>query len=285
MNYYGWYAVIDTLGNIAWDKICNDSLNLFYRNGIGITKTSDARYYLSGVEYKRFPSLSKTNNSFIGELDLNTKNFKWLKRYLNYDTNIEPSYGLGVEHNNAIYVTGNYNTDVGTADEIEYASLIKLDKEGNLKWKRLYKEYMQTNRIWSLTFINDGMLMLGDAKDTSHNGGYSDAWIIKTDTNGCIVPGCNAKDGMVQIINPEKVFKVYPNPAKEIVNVEVITPNTLIKNISIYNNQAQMVLSQNSISKSPAQSISVSSLANGYYTLVIELQDGSQAAKKIVIEK
>ena len=280
---YGWYAKMDTAGNFIWTKsITEQRLTDTY----GIINIEKSNYiYMNNDASSNTTDNKDSSYAAISKIDMNGI-VKWTKRYLNNPYKKACNVNKLIYSEGALYGIGNYETNEGAYEYTQYLSLLKLDLQGNLLWKRLFKQWYENNLPSNMIESKDGgFIICGTGKDTTHTRGYSDAWIIKTDTNGCIVPGCNAKDGMVQIINPEKLFKVYPNPAKEIVNVEVITPNTLIKNISIYNNQAQMVLSQNMVSQSSKQSISVSSLANGYYTLVIELQDGSQAAKKIVIEK
>jgi hypothetical protein len=280
-SIWGWYAKMDTAGNFIWDKV--QDYNLYIFSGVPYL-VGNTIYLIGANEYWNQPCYNH-----ISKIDA-AGNMIWHKKiqdgYFSKYNIMVNDLSIATYKNNHFYGCGLFrmSDDSGNiyTDVMQFA---KFDTLGNIKWRRTFRQWEIDNTAFSITAVSDGFIILGTAVDTTHTTGYSDAWVIKTDTNGCIVPGCNSKDGMVQIINPEKLFKVYPNPAKEIVNVEVIAPNTLIKNISIYNNQAQMVLSQNSISQSSVQSISVSSLPNGYYTLVIELQDGSQAAKKIIIEK
>jgi hypothetical protein len=165
----------------------------------------------------------------------------------------------------------------------------KFDLEGNILWKRLFQQADYSNRAYSLTPIADGFLICGDAKDSTHTKGDSDAWLIKTDTNGCIIPNCNAKDGLVQIINPERILTVFPNPAQNEIKIKTNFDKLNYQNIKlskfyVYNLQGQILLTQ-TVTNQNADSINTETLSNGAYLMVIELNNGSQAVKKVLIER
>ncbi|MFZ4797403.1 MAG: T9SS type A sorting domain-containing protein, partial [Bacteroidia bacterium] len=161
--------------------------------------------------------------------------------------------------------------------------------QGNLIWKRLFSNWYLSNRAYSLTPIDDGFLICGDSKDSTHTKGDSDAWLIKTDTNGCIIPGCNAKDGIVQIINPEKVFTVYPNPAQNEIHVELNFDKLnyqYIESLAVYNMQGQLLkFRQAQLPEKEITKINTEDLANGNYLLIITTNEQQMAGKKFVVER
>jgi hypothetical protein len=164
--------------------------------------------------------------------------------------------------------------------------LAKFDLQGNLIWKRLFSNWYLSNRAYSLTPIDDGFLICGDSKDSTHAKGDSDAWLIKTDSNGCIIPGCNAKDNVVQIINPEKVFTVYPNPAQNEINVSSENLDIKIESLAIYTMQGQLVeFRQAQLPEKEITKINTEGLANGNYLLIITTDKKQMAGKKFVVER
>ena len=80
---------------------------------------------------------------------------------------------------------------------------------------------------------------------------------------------------------PSTVFSVYPNPARDVVNV---VSKQLIKNIMIANLYGANLLEYSSINNNNYQ-IGLSSLASGIYWLIVTLKDGSIQTQKIIIEK
>lgn len=76
--------------------------------------------------------------------------------------------------------------------------------------------------------------------------------------------------------NEKLKFSIYPNPAKDQFTIQLENPSEL-KNVSIYNNLGQLVLT------SKEAIIDSSKLASGLYTLEIETTNG-KGTKKLIIE-
>jgi putative heme degradation protein len=49
-----------------------------------------------------------------------------------------------------------------------------------------------------------------------------------------VVPGCNLKDGLVQLLNPDMFLKVFPNPAHYDVYIESTDAKTNLQSIIVY---------------------------------------------------
>ncbi|MFZ4798598.1 MAG: hypothetical protein ACOYMA_13960, partial [Bacteroidia bacterium] len=218
---FAWYAKVDTLGNILWEHLLDRKSSLLTVVA-WLTKTND-RCFLSGcniANYGYFDDVfGDTSFCYIAEIDENNGNILWKKRFLtvvNSISGLDSRMGAMTYHNGYLYalIEHKISERENPGDYTQYVMFAKFDLQGNIIWKRLFSNWYLSNRAYSLTPIDDGFLICGDSKDSTHAKGDSDAWLIKTDTNGCIIPGCNAKDGIVQIINPEKVFTVYPNPAQ-----------------------------------------------------------------------
>ena len=285
---FAWYAKVDTLGNILWEKdlirgspfLCDD---LWASNANGDIYLSGSLLAFQGntpIDLHRDSSYCT-----IAKIDDKTGNIIWHKQYFTERQKIQGLLSIIKTLN---YFNGNLYTLVdhfvsereNPNDLSRYVMFAKFDLQGNLIWKRLFSNWYLSNRAYSLTPIDDGFLICGDSKDSTHAKGDSDAWLIKTDSNGCIIPGCNAKDNVVQIINPEKVFTVYPNPAQNEINVSTENLNVKIESLAIYNMQGQALKTVSKTTK-----INTEDLANGNYLLIITTNKQQMAGKKFVVER
>lgn len=292
---FAWYAKVDTLGNILWEKdMIRGSAFLADDLWAG---NANGDIYLSGsllAFQGNTPIDLHRDSSYctIAKIDEKTGNIIWYKQLFTERRKIQGLFSVIKPlnyHKGSLYaLVDHFASEQDNPNRLsQYVMLTKFDLQGNILWKRLFSNWYLSNRAYSLTPIDDGFLICGDAKDSTHEKGDSDAWLIKTDTNGCIIPGCNAKDGIVQIINPEKVFTVFPNPAQNEINVETNFDTGNYQNIKlskfyIYNLQGQILLTKTA-NNQYADKIETNNLANGTYLVVIELSNGSQAVKKVVI--
>ena len=280
-----WYAKMDTACNFIWEKVLDQYSNYYCdvcwtfkaNSNIFLGGGNDGSYFASPVQNVSFAYMMSVDGNG------NIYNYKryftspYLKKLL--------SFGGLTYYQNSLYGIGEYATDEGWTNNTQYLMFVKLDLQGNLQWKRLFKQWYRDNRPWSLTPVSDGFIICADGKDTTHTTGYADAWIIKTDTNGCVVPGCNLHDGMVQIINPEAFVRVYPNPANDVLNIEITDERAKAKNFFMYDNIGNLVTHKNVNAESNNYVFPTSNIKTGLYYFVIELQDGSQATRKILIQK
>jgi hypothetical protein len=295
---FAWYAKVDTMGTILWEHVLDRNSELM-TVATAITKANN-EYFLTGNQpsnyERRFESVyGDTSFCFMAKINEQTGGIIWQKRFL-YNVNkirgLNDGFGgLIVYKNDYLYALIDHNVSEreNPGDYSQYVMLAKFDLQGNILWKRLFSNWYQSNRAYSLTPIADGFLICGDAKDSTHTKGDSDAWLIKTDTNGCIIPNCNAKDGLVQILNPERILTVFPNPAQNEIKIETNFDKLDYQNIKlskfyVYNLQGQILLTQTATNQN-ADSINTETLNNGTYLIVIELNNGSQAIQKVVIER
>ena len=289
----GWYANVDSLGNILWDRTlsaynkgtfladyalitnCNEQILLVGSNGgYGLSQVPDSSY------------------SFIAEID-SVGLVKWRKNFMYAATNrlICAPQAPPIIKTGALYFPISLETPEGINHYTQYAVLTKLDINGNLIWSRRFRKWYQDNMLWSINDVGDGFLLSGYAKDSSKTTGYQDAWLVKTDTNGCIVPGCNAHDGMVQITNPEAFMEVYPNPANEDIQLKITDDRVHLHAIDWYGLDGTLLTTYyesqlNELKKDEhLYNLSTTMFKEGYYFMVMELEDGSRAVRKVLIAK
>ena len=280
---FGWYTKMDTLGNFLWEKTM-DGFQSFIANYGYITRANGSLFISGSNRYIPgfTPFFRDSSYAYIAQIDGNNGDVIFRKNFIYTTPDKRTSLGGLKQKNNALYGIMQYENNDGWAEYTEYILLVKLDLEGNLIWQRKFKQWYQDNRAYSLTPVDDGFIICADGKDTTHTTGFTDAWIIKTDTNGCVVPGCNLKDGMVQLLNPEAFLKVYPNPANNEVHIESTDAKATLQSIIVYYNNGSK-LTQQTTTNQQHYTLNTHSLTNGNYYLVVELQTGERAVKKIMI--
>jgi hypothetical protein len=149
------------------------------------------------------------------------------------------------------------------------------DTLGNEKWSRwvpYWGEFLYNMRKAE----SDGFLITGV--------GLGGAWLAKTDSIGCVMPGCIdtlMHIGMdeVNLLKGEALI-VYPNPTNDILYLALNVPGDKIITAELYNLQGKLM----SISEPEniLVEIDVSSFATGIYVVKIITTSGNIITKKVV---
>jgi hypothetical protein len=79
-----------------------------------------------------------------------------------------------------------------------------------------------------------------------------------------------------------EVVKLYPNPANQSINIEVLTSNLRLVKIEILNLQGVSLKAIET--NTNIQNLDISAFANGTYILRLELSDGTKVNKSIQIQ-
>lgn len=133
--------------------------------------------------------------------------------------------------------------------------LAKYDTYGNEIWRRYLFNNTFSNSNSNTRFIiysieptpNGGFLLGGTINGKAPDPVGQYGWIVKTDSLGCVVPGCH----LVGVPNPqgqiENNLLVYPNPSNNIQNtwLSFNSPKTEAVTIEILNLNGQIVKAQN----------------------------------------
>jgi hypothetical protein len=152
----------------------------------------------------------------------------------------------------------------------------KLD--GSLNYRYLFNNYQQGNvrEIHGVTATNDYGLILDINSRVNDN--TSNAWLLKYSPYG------NGDSG-INDIKPtnQSLVKVYPNPAKDYVNVDIECTNFRSSDIEILDMQGKIV-KQAKLKGKQGNRVDVSSLSAGAYTYNVTL-NGKTLSGKIIIGK
>jgi len=104
----------------------------------------------------------------------------------------------------------------------EQGILLRAASNGDSLWMRTYSYHdsiidQGEGRFWDVLPTEDGGFIAAGFANAPFNGpyppGYSqDSWVVKVDSMGCIVPGCDGVGIVEQVTNLSGALKVYPNP-------------------------------------------------------------------------
>lgn len=171
-----------------------------------------------------------------------------------------------------IYISGFQLQDFDTLGNTEVVGrLACFSPDGDSLWSKTYwADSLASNYIYDLTRTTDGnFIMSGSAF-----GADQDVWVLKVDSNGCIIEGC----GSTWVENEGKnkdSFAVYPNPFAETLQIESENP---IIEIQIFNVYGKLVFQK---TKSTNQ-ITLDFLSNGIYLLKLKAATGEWVSQKVV---
>jgi hypothetical protein len=250
----------DTAGNLIW-------LNNYNFNGYGfVVQTTDTGYL---VACNKILSASETDGC-IFKLNQNGV-YQWHK-YVGLPGNTDILYTQPIILADGLVCSGISQP----ANGYPLGYLVKTDSLGNLSWQRTYaKSPVFHNYLYdvSATFDN-GFLLSGSCIIAN-----SDAWLLKVDSLGCEVAGC---DG-VGISSPESnvACSVFPNPSGDWVTFSFASP--AVREIRIYDNNGRLV--KICVDESLEQTLNMQSLSEGLYFYSVIEEGNSVAQGRIVIAR
>ncbi len=247
----------------------------------------------------------------IGKYDLNL-NLKWEKTY----GDAMPANVLVdavVLDDGSITAAGAYSplTTFPLSNANYNGIILKVNKVGQLHWAREYDHTVPgnlTEQFYGIDkTLNKGFVLCGNIIAPPSN--KSQAWAVKTDSMGCVTPGCAntlmqvdsivyppppppppidttiITVGIKEIIFEKSNLKIYPNPVSQVLKIAIANFNTAEKNtyrLEIINTLGQSVLKSKALSY--LTEIDVSDLQNGIYFLQVFNQNKLLVTEKFVKE-
>jgi hypothetical protein len=211
---YGYPVLIrsDTLGNELWRRT-----SATYGYYLSMLETSDSclvvlgnrgdgsRVYANAIKFDRDGIVQWVKEPYASSYD------EW-------DCSFKVGYELG---DSSLVVAGTVrDTIVGQA-----GMLFHLDKDGNTLWQRFYAHYV-TNTLnkdqifWDVKPTSDGgMVLTGETNSDAFP--YAQLWLLKLDSAGCLVPGCQFV-GLSELTDAYlDAILAYPNPSSGLFTLEL----------------------------------------------------------------
>lgn len=165
---YAWLLKIDENGNIEWER--KELGNDVYIQPTYVEETNDG-YIVCGV-FNAPDAKFGVWKSFLWKVD-NDGHTQWIKTF--YERLwVIMDIGNG-------YIGAGYDA---LSDSDYDAMLMKIDSEGNIEWKKLYRYGAGYDCGYSLSKTNDNGYLIGGYVS---KGEDMDLWLIKTDEDGNVV--------------------------------------------------------------------------------------------------
>jgi len=217
-----WIFAVDTSGQIIRQYFSNPSKNL----GLPFktSKTLDGGWVFSTLNIYTYPR----PNGF------NTYRSQGYVSKLNAQFQLEWDSIYGRETSTTVLVrtvpdnTGGYIA-VGAHIDSSHSTLgwmTKFNGHGEMQWQRFFMPFpsLQEIQIGHLQYVavTDQGNIVAAGRGENFNSSLDHAqyaWLIKTDSMGCLVPGCAVS---LRELTTEPVYlKAWPNPVSEVLNVLV----------------------------------------------------------------
>jgi Secretion system C-terminal sorting domain len=249
--------ILDTIGNILFQKNMWKSTHTYISN---IRNSNDGYFYYGNRQDTIIGAFGSNDGiATIAKID-SLGIVVWQKYFVdnpNIDVNI---YNFESLPNSDVMLTGSIGYD-----QEGWACL--LNKNGNTKWEHTYKSFDSSvfNIIAaSMQASNGDFVLAGTAIDSATKKQAS--WILRVDSNGCLVPS-NCAPLSTQQIELDIAFDIiaYPNPTNAILQIESSNGRSLHGALELYNNMGQQVFKTTLLSN--ANTIKMSNFAIGIYTI------------------
>ncbi len=220
---------IDAEGKKKW-QYYSPSKNLQGGNGRGyILATSDGGLIIASTWGKEIPVASVNDiyfHGYIYKLD-SLRNLVWGTHFRNkYDTNSYLSKLVALKNNSGYIAVGTGSNGSALLEGL----LVKVSPQGDSLWTRRYQylnEHESYNELYDVRETSDGgIIMCGevvaifpDSIKVTQRG-----WLLKTDSEGCLVPGCSV--ATIESGEEAKLL-LYPNPVSDRLSVYLRTAEPL----------------------------------------------------------
>jgi hypothetical protein len=291
-NIQHWLLRVDSIGDPVWPaKIWGGP---FDDNGLSqCLLASDGEIIVAGA--MAYADDYDAMRPYLAKVDINDASTLWEhvygpERYATTAFSVKECPNLDL-------ISCRATTD---ADEHYIGFLLRTTADGDSLWMR---NYYNADTLFSngqgrlhdiLPTPDGGFIATGAAYNPATSGyppGYSpDVWVLKVDSLGCIVPGCDGLTGITeQYTNLGDALSLYPNPVHGQLHVGIHLPDNLTTTgpltLSVTSLDGKLVRQQQVPTSAAGEVVvDVSSLSSGMYSL--HLSDATRwlAGRKFVVE-
>jgi Secretion system C-terminal sorting domain len=207
---------------------------------------------------------------------------------------IGPDYNMPLfETKNIIHTADGNFLCVGFSDlyqefgSIDQGFIMKFSPDGDIIWQRHYEATtFGWNEFYDAVQADDGGYVVAGQTysfvPTDDRYYEQDAWVVKTDEFGCIVPGCQ-----VSILEEEEVadFSIYPNPSHDVLNIYLQTINPSFQGEILISDLSGRIISKHpTYGTNLTLSLDVSNFAKGMYLVQFQSNNSAIKTQRFVVE-
>ena len=273
-----WYLVkTDSVGNKQWQK-------KYFKNsqqlGRGITKTLDGNYLLCGSVETIITGGVKEYQGWLIKIDP-IGNTIWERIY--GSERFDFFRDVLEKPDSSILISGYQTSDRLTIEDSD-EWVLKFDKNGNKLWERVYNNYSAIRHqhpndlMYSMKLTDDGgSIMAGYSYNPDLMNPTQDLWILKLDSFGCLVPGCQGVGIEGKRISAEEVL-IYPNPAKNFIK---LSHREKLEYYKILNVLGKVV--QEGYYNEEGISLN-NTISSGHYLLYVQFESEIQGYGRLVVD-
>ncbi len=220
---------VDSIGNIIWEYLSPQGQlrDIAY----SMVKTPDA-----GVVIASGKGIEHPINASVGQL-------RWHAYIFKLNANHQQIWGRelrGVRHTGGTGVAklvtatddagfvacGNLLEDKSFGEPKYGSWVFKVSNQGDSLWARYFTFVEGLDKYYEPVDMkatpDGGYILAGQQIDGLETFG----WLMKLDSFGCLIPGCNANDGpnATEEAKAEMKLAIYPNPTSDFLNFELRSP-------------------------------------------------------------
>lgn len=181
-------------------------------------------------------------------------------------------------------------------DSAVIGSMINFNLQGQVLWDSYFTFIPALDQLsypWHELYEIDltpdgGFVMVGVAQDwiaLKNNIPGSFGWVVKTDSVGCLVPGCQDFFGVDEIDKPTVQLSLYPNPTSNFLNIYFNDPafsgNALMQ---IYDIQGKLIREWQVTMNDITFMYDVSLLHSGTYILKVTSENTEISTQKFIVD-
>jgi Secretion system C-terminal sorting domain len=281
---------VDSLGNVGWQYFSPNTQLLYIPTSM--VNASDGGLVVAsnkGIEHVLSPSLSALiSHNYIYKLDADHQ-FVWGREFRGSQRGGPHFVDILQANDGGGYVAyGTVRENVSDGVDRDGTWIVKVSNQGDSLWARYYTIfdgfYGRPDPEDFKATPDGGYIVCGRVPGGSENFG----WIMKLDSFGCLVPGCNANDGPNSTNEeaPSLHLTIYPNPTTDFLNIFVNAPIPASRaSFRIINSEGSLVKAFKTDNFNSTYIIPVRDWAAGGYYLQYMEQGEVRATNKFIVSK
>ena len=277
---------VDSDFNFKWIRKFGQS-KYFLRNILNILPSKTGGYLFAASYFDNW-NANYPGRMWFGKLSENG-DLLWSKKvFEEFDSEVISGTLIPYMLSCPMSIVENDNGDIIIGGQVNFDAgpyIYKADSNGN----KIFSRWLIPKWLHSSSYIRNmrqtkdkGFVFVGSQHEIDSIG--RSAMLIKTDSMGCLLPNC--ADTLIHLgieeINKlkEQVLIVYPNPAKNTIQIAINQQGAMVKQIIVYNISGKKILRRTA--NNYIVNLDISKLAKGVYIVKVESSLGDIRSSKFI---